>query len=94
MSEHPIKRLLREAKEQGFDKAEITEDDTVYIECSQCEALCINNVACHERGCPNIPREPPPEEPEDWDEDDFDPFAEPFDTTGEDEPTEYDELYG
>ena len=24
--------------------------------CSQCEACCINGVACHEQRCPNIPR--------------------------------------
>jgi hypothetical protein len=24
--------------------------------CSQCAALVINGVACHERGCPNTPK--------------------------------------
>jgi len=24
--------------------------------CEQCEALSINGVACHEKGCPNIVR--------------------------------------
>lgn len=25
-----------------------------HVKCSQCKALVINGVACHERGCPNI----------------------------------------
>ena len=36
-------------------------DDSVYdrssgywrVKCSQCQALTINGVPCHERGCPN-----------------------------------------
>lgn len=34
--------------ELGFD--ETTADA---VRCSQCEAVCINGTACHERGCPN-----------------------------------------
>jgi len=48
-----MKKLLEEAQLQGFDKAEVTEEDELYIGCSQCAALAINNVACHEMGCPN-----------------------------------------
>jgi hypothetical protein len=45
--------------EQGFDRSRITVDDEgiedgVRVGCSQCEALVINGVACHETGCPHI----------------------------------------
>lgn len=40
--------LVEQLKEQGFDLS-----TTDRVACSQCEAICINNVACHEHGCPN-----------------------------------------
>ena len=41
----------------GFDRAEHVPFTRRYrIGCSQCAAVCINNVPCHERGCPNTPR--------------------------------------
>lgn len=27
------------------------------VACSQCEALCINGIPCHETGCPNATQE-------------------------------------
>jgi hypothetical protein len=36
----------------GFDRAEAYWDK-VRLHCSQCLALFINNVPCHETGCPN-----------------------------------------
>jgi len=38
----------------GFDRSEyIRSTGYWHIGCSQCEAICINGVPCHERGCPN-----------------------------------------
>jgi hypothetical protein len=44
----------------GFDRSRCEERDefgrfskAIYVRCSQCEALCINGVPCHEIGCPN-----------------------------------------
>ena len=40
--------------ERGFDQSEAaTEGDGFVVRCSQCEALVINGVPTHERGCPN-----------------------------------------
>lgn len=40
-------------RNQGFDKSERDENGEWRVRCSQCEALVINGVACHEAGCPN-----------------------------------------
>ena len=49
-----VKRL----REQGFDKSRAIPFETGWhVKCSQCEALVINGTPCHERGCPNKPRE-------------------------------------
>ena len=37
---------------QGFDKSYVAADGNVKVGCSQCAALVINGVACHEEGCP------------------------------------------
>jgi hypothetical protein len=37
----------------GFDQTEDTGEGTLLIKCSRCEALVINGIATHERGCPN-----------------------------------------
>ena len=43
---------------QGFDKCYVSEDtETIRLGCSQCEALAINGIACHETGCPNMVRD-------------------------------------
>jgi len=40
---------------RGFDRSHaIPFERGARVWCSQCEALCINGVPCHERGCPNI----------------------------------------
>ena len=40
--------------ELGFDDSCYDEDtDSWRVRCSQCEAMCINGVPCHESGCPN-----------------------------------------
>jgi len=41
-------------RDLGFDDSEYDEDDERWsVRCSQCEALVINGVPCHEHGCPN-----------------------------------------
>ena len=48
-------------RDRGFDKTVRVGVKRYYIQCSQCEALVINGIPTHERGCPNstppIPRE-------------------------------------
>ena len=45
---------LKELKALGFDSSyHILFTKRFHIGCSQCEALCINGVPCHEQGCPN-----------------------------------------
>ncbi len=45
-------------RQQGFDESyAIPFKHAWKVQCSQCEALCINGVATHEHGCPHIPRE-------------------------------------
>lgn len=48
-------RILAELLERGFDQSTPSTAGGVRVRCSQCEALVINGVACHERGCPNKP---------------------------------------
>lgn len=39
---------------KGFDRSYFSRsDNTWHIACSQCEALVINSVPCHEAGCLN-----------------------------------------
>jgi hypothetical protein len=52
--------LLADLEARGFDRCEpIGRDDYgqfkrgVRVRCSQCEALVINGIACHETGCPH-----------------------------------------
>ena len=46
--------MLRKLQQRGFDKARhVPFTSTFRVGCSQCEALVINGVACHETGCPN-----------------------------------------
>lgn len=66
MSNGTLERLLQ----QGFDLSTY-DDETGYcrLRCSQCEALAVNGVACHEHGCPNIVRDYDEDEGERYDED-------------------------
>ena len=42
----------------GFDETYYDRQDRAYVvRCSQCEALVINGIPCHEHGCPNERRE-------------------------------------
>jgi hypothetical protein len=50
----PLSDLL----ESGFDRSSCSQDEecSFRVRCSQCEALVINGVPCHETGCPNAKR--------------------------------------
>ena len=49
-------RYLRETL--GFDQTEHIPFTKRYrVRCSQCEALCINGIPCHETGCLHIKRD-------------------------------------
>ena len=48
-------RIFDALEARGFDACAETEDG-VRVRCSQCAALVINGVACHETGCPNARR--------------------------------------
>jgi len=47
---------LKGLLERGFDKStKLPFATSAHVGCSQCEALVINGVPCHEHGCPNKP---------------------------------------
>lgn len=48
---------LEQLEREGFDASYIVDDERIKVKCSQCAALAINGVACHETGCRNQPRE-------------------------------------
>jgi hypothetical protein len=42
----------------GFDNTYYDRSSGYYkVKCSQCDAIVINGIACHETGCPNKPRD-------------------------------------
>ena len=46
-----MSRLAR-LRMEGFDRSNhVPFTKQYHVGCSQCNALCINNVACHETGC-------------------------------------------
>jgi hypothetical protein len=51
-------RKGKSLRARGFDLTKWDRSEHRYrIRCSQCEALVINGVPCHERGCPNEKKE-------------------------------------
>jgi len=46
-------RLIRQLQSRGFDACYSVRGGGVGVRCSQCEALVINGIACHEQSCPN-----------------------------------------
>lgn len=50
---NPISLGLQYVLESGFDQSTLDEDGFIQVQCSQCAAVSINGVACHEHGCPN-----------------------------------------
>jgi hypothetical protein len=50
-------QLHSSLRAEGFDKCRVYPGDRhVKVGCSQCNALVINGIACHELGCPNQKR--------------------------------------
>ncbi len=49
--------LVEDLLRRGFDQTYADERNGVRPRCSQCEALVICGVACHETGCPNAMHE-------------------------------------
>jgi hypothetical protein len=49
-------RVRRALKNAGFDLTTSSKDGSVRPKCSRCQVLVINQVACHETGCPNMRR--------------------------------------
>ena len=46
--------LKRQLEARGFDRCtQPPFEKSVQVGCSQCSALVINGLACHETGCPN-----------------------------------------
>ena len=60
----PRRSTLTILRARGFDRC-TRRGPHIHVHCSQCEALVINGVACHERGCPNEPRDTDEEEADD-----------------------------
>ena len=51
----PRASLTATLRARGFDRSHaVPFERGARVRCSQCEALVINGIACHERGCPNI----------------------------------------
>jgi hypothetical protein len=49
---------VAQLKELGFDLSYMqSRDGFVKVRCSQCEAMTIQGVPCHEHGCPNKKKE-------------------------------------
>ena len=49
-----MKNDLKALKRRGFDNSSKADESNAYrVGCTQCQALVINGVACHESGCPN-----------------------------------------
>jgi hypothetical protein len=49
--------LGQSLRRQGFDLTRFDRSEGYFrVGCSQCDALVIQGVACHETGCPNAPR--------------------------------------
>ncbi len=49
--------LLQDLQARGFDRSTRGSAYSVQLGCSQCAALAINGIGCHETGCPNIVHE-------------------------------------
>lgn len=56
--EQRAKRAAHRAdlRNRGFDNVTNADNGNLRVRCSQCQVMVINGLACHETGCPNIPR--------------------------------------
>jgi hypothetical protein len=79
----PIESQLAHLRSLGFDRSRASLD-YVRVLCSQCEALVINGVPCHEAGCPNRPGDDEDDDTENDDEDFIDPFSDDEDEDDDD----------
>jgi hypothetical protein len=73
---------LDELRSIGFDRSELDEEGSIRVRCSQCEALVINGIPCHESNCPNSFRDYEDDLESDLDDDegyDLDASYPPFD---------------
>lgn len=54
-----ISERMRQLEARGFDECHAIKGSggSISVHCSQCSALVINGVPCHETHCPNTPRE-------------------------------------
>jgi len=49
---------VQRLRDAGFDTSYVIPFEHAWkVRCSQCEALVINGIACHETGCPNVRRD-------------------------------------
>lgn len=60
MTYRECEQLIERLENRGFDACKFsgpedpgTDDHSVDLGCSQCQATAINGLACHEHGCPN-----------------------------------------
>lgn len=44
---------IEDLEARGFDRCSELASESIQVRCSQCAALVINGVPCHEAGCPN-----------------------------------------
>lgn len=44
---------IEDLEARGFDRCSELASESIQVRCSQCAALVINGVPCHETGCPN-----------------------------------------
>lgn len=50
--------MMAELVARGFDRCKhVGVGKGIRVGCSQCQAICVNGVACHETGCPNAVKE-------------------------------------
>jgi len=47
------KSFIQKLRDRGFDLTVYNADHSWSPRCSQCEAIVIMGLACHELGCPN-----------------------------------------
>jgi hypothetical protein len=52
----PKRYPLADLRRRGFDACRPLGGGRYRVRCSQCSAIVINGVACHESGCLNRPR--------------------------------------
>lgn len=50
-----MKSHVQQLRDRGFDESYYDRSSCAWrVRCSQCDAMVINGVPCHETGCPNV----------------------------------------